>query len=191
MTKWIIAVGVVLALVGILLWQLFGDGPSAPTIATRRIDAGGKSLDDADVRPRSAKPSDQPADGGGAASEPELISVHSEEYHHRLDTGFPDKFRARAAGCYTGGGDGDRKLKLGYKLRSQSGMVSATDIRVIESNIGDAALERCLIQAVQDEQFHAEDMPDFEEEGDLFIRLRALKKYKSVEEQIREKQRNR
>ena len=33
-------------------------------------------------------------------------------------------------------------------------------------------------------------MPDFQEDGELFIRLRTLKKYKSAEEQVREKERN-
>lgn len=190
MTKWIIAVGVVLALLGVLLWQVMNPSKAARP-SKRPGDAGVvASRSDADVRPRN-RPADAAVEDvdDSTGEGPVLLSENSPQFIDQVDTIIPNQFRAKASKCYTGPLD-DRKLKLAYRLRIINGRVSATNIRVKNSTIADPALERCLIAAVREASFTRETMPDFEEDEELFIRLRTLKKYKPVEEQIRQKERN-
>jgi hypothetical protein len=69
-------------------------------------------------------------------------------------------------------------LKIKYRLRIVNGVVHASDVRPYKSEL-DKKLEECMLNAVRQASWEAKDMPDFEEEQELFIRLRALKKYKT------------
>lgn len=96
-----------------------------------------------------------------------------------MDVVVPENFREALAPCYKGGLDGNLKLTITYQLHIVSGKIYATDVKVAKSEINDQALEQCMVTAVQQLSWTADDVPDWSEEQELFVRLRTLKKYES------------
>lgn len=96
-----------------------------------------------------------------------------------MDVVVPENFREALAPCYQGGLDGNLKLTLTYQLHIVSGKIYATNVKVAKSELNDRELELCMVTAVQQLSWTAEDVPDWSEEQELFVRLRTLKKYES------------
>ncbi len=189
MAKWFVAIGVLVVALGILLWQLAappetpelaGTNTSAKSLATSGASAGNdtkvssKQPTAIRVQPSEALPEDE-------EPEPELLVPGSEPFNDRLDVVIPNKFRDFASDCYEGGLHDDLKLKLIFQLNIKDKEVFATDIKILKSELP-KELEQCMITAVRDARWQAEDLPDWSEEHELFIRLRSLKKYKSRRE---------
>lgn len=187
MAKWFVAIGVIVIALGILLWQLAAPPKtSAPgTNAPARSLASGASAG-SDTKTNTKQPTAiraQPSETlpEPEESEPELLVPGSEPFNDRLDIVIPNKFRDFASDCYEGGLHDDLKLKLIFQLNIKDKEVFATDIKILKSELP-KELEQCMITAVRDARWSAEDLPDWSEEHELFIRLRSLKKYKSRRE---------
>lgn len=101
------------------------------------------------------------------------------EFGHRMDVVVTDNFREALAPCYKGGLDGNLKLTLTYQLHIVSGKHYATNVKVAKSELNNRELEDCMVAAVQEMSWAADDVPDWTEEQELFVRLRSLKKYES------------
>ena len=74
-------------------------------------------------------------------------------------------------------------------LHIEEDVISASKVKIENSTLGNGELEQCMLVAVQDTRWIAEDMPNFKEEQDLFVRMRSLDKYLSAEEQKEAKER--
>ncbi len=181
MAKWVLAVGGLVVLA--LLWKVCDSLQSpakAPVVAQPR---------DADVRlapmrhdarrtvTRTPRPA-PPTDGAPSRPGPAMIDPKSSAFSDRIDIVIADKFRGHIADCYKGGDDPDKVIKIKYTLRIVGGLVHATNVTAAESEL-DTRLEQCMLTAMRHANWRARDMPDFEEEEELFVRLRALKKYRS------------
>lgn len=177
--KWIVAAGVLLIAAVLLIWKLTAPSERRAQPA-RVIDAGVATAPPVDAPPlrgtRIVKTPGKPVDAGPAAKE-EKLDPKSEAFSRVLDVGIPDTLRAYAADCYKGGDDPDRKMKILYKLRIQNGAVWVTDVRADNTEI-DEKTAKCMVDAVEKANWRGDNLPDHTEEGELFIRLRALKKYK-------------
>lgn len=189
MAKWFVAIGVLVVALGILLWQLAAPPETPKPTGT---NASGKSLATSSASTGShtktginqptairAKPSETLPEQ--EESEPELLVPGTDAFGDRLDVVIPNKFRDFASDCYEGGLHDDLKLKLIFQLNIKNKEVFATDIKVLKSELP-KELEQCMIAAVRDSRWRADDLPDWSEEHELFIRLRSLKKYKSRRE---------
>ena len=165
---------------GILVWQLADTKPTqvvvpsydaTPTVAVSASDA-------APYKPRALKSDAAPDEVDETKYDPQ-----SEEFSHQVDVRIPDGFRASLARCDRKGMDPDAKITIRYRLHIEDGVVSASGVGVEKSNLGDTALEQCMVNSIQQARWLAEDMPDFAEDQHLFIRIRSLNKYLSKEEQ--------
>lgn len=184
MAKWLVAGAALLALIGVLLWQLAAS-PSQPAARVAVFDASpAPAVEPPPDAGRRAVKRAPAIDDAAPAERPELVDVTSEVGFRRIGQDIPDRFRAELVSCVDPARhDPNAKLKVGYKMQIVGGWVYASNVRLIESEIDDPAVIRCILRAVESTRFEMDDMPDFEEESELFIRVRSLKKYRSQEEQ--------
>lgn len=182
MIKWIIALGALIAALGAMVWQLSGKS-EAPEVEVPTFDAGLPAETPKIIAKRRTKePSTAPIDASAAPTEG-ILDPKSEEFSSQLDVGIPDKFRASLARCNRKNFDPDAKISLSYRLHIKSGVVSASNVQVESSDLGDPELEKCMVQAVEYARWEAPDLPDYTEDQDMFIRIRSLDKYLSKDEQ--------
>lgn len=188
MIKWFLAVGALAVVLGVLLWQLAAPPKTPNPIAARASDESlampASATQSADNKqPTAVRPrlNEAPSKPDEAEPKPELLVPGSDDFGDRLDIIIPNKYRDVASDCYEGGLDPDLKLKLLFQLHIKNNEVFATDIKILKSEVP-KELEECMISAVRESRWHFDDLPDWSEEHELFIRLRALKKYKSRRE---------
>jgi hypothetical protein len=132
------------------------------------------------VRPRALRRDAKDVEDAAVAK----FDPQSTEFSHEVDVSIPNNFKAKLARCDRKGMDPDAQITIGYSLHIEDGVVSASKVKVVKSDLDDAALEQCMVTAVDQARWVASDMPDFmEEDMDLIIRMRSLNKYLSTEEQ--------
>jgi hypothetical protein len=159
---------------GFALWLARGGDPPAPatTIATeapaavaqpspRAVVAGGGSA---------------PAATEGKAAPPKL-DPRSDAFRNRLDERIPTRLYAEAARCYKGGLQRDQRMDLTYRIRVSQGAVSIGDVRVTESTLGDSSLERCIHDKIVAMRWRDDELPDLEENDDLYMRVAGFSSY--------------
>lgn len=181
MIKWLVVIVALLGALGGVLWKLSA-GSEPPEVNVPTFDAG-PSTTAPPVIAKRRKPG-QPSDAAPIAVVADgVLDPQSEEFSAQIDVGIPDRFRASLARCDRKGFDPDAKISLTYMLHIANGEVSASNVQIDKSDLGDRELETCMVQAVQEARWEAKDLPDFSEEQDLFIRIRSLDKYLSRDEQ--------
>lgn len=182
MSRWIIAVLVVFAGLGLVLYQLFARSGPEPVKVVIWDAAPAPKLTPADAAPY--RPRTPGTDAQTVASETEgQLDPQSEEFSREIDVGIPDRFRASLARCNRKGFDPDAKISISYTLTIKEGVVSASNVQIEESDLGDASLENCMVTSIQGVRFTAPELPDFSEDQDLFLRIRSLNKYLDQDEQ--------
>ena len=171
---------------GVLLWQLSTPPEPRPVLAsTSGAQDSSNNVSGSTGPVNKQGSSTAPRDNADSAEpdpeepEIEILVPGTSEFGHRMDVVVPENFREALAPCYKGGLDGNLKLTLTYQLHIVSGKIYATDVKVAENEINDRALVQCMVTAVQQLSWTAEDVPDWSEEQDLYVRLRTLKKYES------------
>jgi lipoate-protein ligase A len=123
------------------------------------------------TRTTDGAPDEVPLDG---------LAANPDELQGRVDVVVPRKIRGLAADCYDGGLDPDLTIKVNFRLRVLRGKLFTQNVHIEKSELGDhPELERCIVAAVERAEWRDDDMPDFDEDQELFIRLRTLKKYKN------------
>jgi hypothetical protein len=110
------------------------------------------------------------------------LDPRSETFRELVDEVIPRRFYGAAARCYKGGLDRDRKLRLSVKYRVVSGEVSVADVKILHSTMGDEELEACILEQVRASRWRDERMPNWEEEDEILIRVRGLKRYLQPDE---------
>lgn len=191
MAKWIaVAAGVGLLLI-LVLWKLTAppDEDKKKRPIAEKVEPTGPTPMPKFGKKVVKKPQKKQPDGGIALAPVEKLDPKSEEFNRRIDVGITDRLRAHAALCYKGGGDPDAKLKIFYRLRIENNKAWVTDVKLENHGI-DAAVARCMVDKVERATWNPKDMPDFTTpENDremLFVRLRALKKYKDRYKELRQ-----
>jgi hypothetical protein len=182
MGKWVIALVALVGVMGILIWQLDSDGP--PKIEVPTYDGGPTvapvASDARPLKPRVLRGDAKKGEDAAVAK----YDPQSVEFSREVDVSIPNNFRAKLARCERKGVDPDAQITISYTLHIDQGVVSASNVRVAKSDLGDATLEQCMVTAVDQARWVASDMPDFmEEDTDLIIRMRSLNKYLSEDEQ--------
>ena len=120
----------------------------------------------------------EPSTADTAEKKPEILDEDSKEFQYRVEVDIPDKLRAAGASACDLDLTSDNKVHFSYRLQVVSGQVSVADVKLTKSEVNDVT-EQCLRNAIETATWKVDDMADFEEENDLFIRLRTMRKYKT------------
>ncbi len=109
------------------------------------------------------------------------LNPDSEEFIYRVEVQIPDRLRAAGADACDIDFTSDAKLKFSYRLNVVGGRVSVENLTVVSSEVSDVT-EQCLRNAIEAATWTVDDMDDFHEDSDLFLRMRAMRKYESRKE---------
>lgn len=109
------------------------------------------------------------------------IDINSDAFFVRFDELVPQLTTRNAAKCYTGGlgrVHRNQKVKLAFKDTIKNGVVTITDVKVVESTISDQALIDCFVREVQGTSWSDDGLPDWTQDDELVIRPeRGMKKF--------------
>lgn len=109
------------------------------------------------------------------------IDINSDAFFIRFDELVPQLTTRNAAKCYTGGLNRvhrNQKVKLSFKDTIKNGVVTITDVKVVESTINDQALIDCFVREVQGTTWNDDGLPDWQQDDELVIRPeRGMKKF--------------
>jgi hypothetical protein len=184
------AIGAVLIVLGVLLWQVTRDdapvtaaqADSAPAVARAPSEAGAPGGGPprraapaiTDARPMEIELPEDPEEFTG------VFRPKTAEFWDHVDA-YPHRLLGFVSDCYKGGEDPKAKLKLSYRLSVVNRVVQVRDVKVVESTLKDATLEDCFVRSIQGARFDDAQMPDFEspeqDPEDLLIRIETLRPY--------------
>lgn len=190
--KWVALAAAIVAAAAAWLWHASAASDDKPGTAAQRVRAQadrpvpvarGKSLDrpDEDYQQLTPDVKDDP-DRPQIEEAPEgPIKKYSDEFWERVDEVYSRQLLGFAADCYHGGKDRKQKLKLSYFLDIAGGKVTVRDVKVVDSTLGDATLERCMVKAVGAAHWDDPRMPDWTSDPTqaehLLIRVETLKRF--------------
>jgi hypothetical protein len=104
------------------------------------------------------------------------LAPGSEGLRRRLDDQIPARLSAEAAHCYHAGLPPDGRFDVTYHLRIRGGDVSIASLSANENTLGDGAAERCIHDRILAAKWHDDELPDLEEDDDLYLRAGALER---------------
>ncbi|MEZ4358875.1 MAG: hypothetical protein R3B48_01755 [Kofleriaceae bacterium] len=111
------------------------------------------------------------------------LDPKGQEFFLTFDEMIAPRLTKEAADCYKGGLHRDLKIKFGFVSHIRDGRVTIRDVKILEDNLGDAALSRCMLEKVSNFASWKDDaFPDWEQEDEVLIRIRSLKKYQQEED---------
>ena len=117
----------------------------------------------------SAQPSSRPAPG--------KLDPRGDRFRNRVDEQIPQRLYNVASRCYKGGLQRDQRLDLTYRLHVKDGAVTIGDIKTTESTINDPQLERCIKDKIATQTWRDDELPDMDEEDDLYMRAAGWQSY--------------
>ncbi len=187
MAKWIGAGVVLLVLVGALLWPSSPESHRPKTTQARATQGDGDTAGATNdvVRPIIRSASSPPNTPSPANEQPDaaaMIDPKSEEFLQAIEEVAPARFRGEMAKCDYRKLDPNAKVRIHYRLRIINGQVLATDVRVGESEIEDADVQQCFVRAMQNTQWQSSDLPDYDQEEELLVRVRMLDKFRDYDD---------
>ncbi len=184
------AVGLAIV-IAILYWKLSESSDTREHLRGAEPQSAVKSLQPVELglshvsKPiESVGPASRPADApspADVAPAKEHLNPESEEFIYRVEVQIPDRLRAAGADACDLDFTSDAKLKFSYRLNVVGGRVSVENLKVVSSEVSDVT-EQCLRNAIEAATWTVDDMDDFHEDSELFLRMRALRKYESRKE---------
>ena len=105
------------------------------------------------------------------------LDAKSEAFFDKLDMEVPRTLYRKALHCYKDGSDKDQKIKFLYKMRSINSEVQITETKVVANTLTDDSTSECIQLAIKNAVWKDEEMPDYEGDDELLIRLGAFKKF--------------
>jgi len=154
-----------------------GDAPSPASVA-------GKTVPTVTATATATSASNPPWQHTAASSAqaPTPASVRKldprgDRFRNRVDEQIPQRLYNVASRCYKGGLERDQRLDLTYRIRVQNGAVTISDVKTTESTINDAQLERCIKDKIAAQTWRDDELPDMEEEDDLYMRAAGWQSY--------------
>ena len=109
------------------------------------------------------------------------VDPASDAFTYRFDEQVTPQLTMNAAKCYTGGLNRvhrNQKTKLNLKLKIKDGVVTVSDVKMVETTIADKALNDCFIREVAKTTWTDEQLPDWAQDEELVLRPeRGMKKF--------------
>lgn len=179
MGKLLAAGGVVLVVLAVLLLHLM-KGTTEVDAAPPPAPVAVKPVDSIPAQPHVLAP--QPVvNAENVDVKPGQVNPYSRAWQGVFDDPHPKKLLKDAAKCYAGGINRvarDAKLKLTFKDKIVNGVVTVTDVKVIDDTLNNKALSDCFIGRVKAFSWHSDELPNWEQDDMLLIRPeRGMKKY--------------
>jgi hypothetical protein len=148
--------------------------------------AAPKDIETAEALPTRAAPlrvgQVPPTTAGAPSGPPERLQLKDDRLRARLDENIPDRLYAAAAHCYTGGLKRDQRLDLTYRLHVNDSEVTVSDVKVTANTLDNPALERCIRDRVLKAHWRDEELPDLDEEDDLYMRVAGFQRFLAAAE---------
>jgi hypothetical protein len=179
MGKWL-AIGV-LALIAVLvvMWQQLDSSSATPvvsvaaqvTVAPEKIAAV----------PAPAKPAPE-AVAEPASDKPQKLDPQSDEFFYKHDEVVVPNLMRSAVKCWENIDNKanyhrNQSMTIRFKQKIVNGTVTIHDLKIDGSTIKDAALEACFVQQIRNTTWHDDALPDWEQEDEITLGPRTLKKY--------------
>jgi hypothetical protein len=179
MSRWI-AAGLLFAIAGIAMFIFSTSSTPSAAPVPKTSKAAVVEQGEVYVRPAVVEPT-APAKKiveDVVETPPGKLDPKSAEFIELIDDIIPRRLYGTVTDrCYNGNAPDHEKIKIGIRARSVSGMFMVTEAHVMKSNISDKQMEECILTAVKGASWPAEEMPDWEDEDELFIRLGSMTKY--------------
>jgi hypothetical protein len=178
--KWLAALALVVAALLVLLFLQLHEDVKPDAVASKEpvTVQPVKQVAAADSRTGLAAAAAQVQE---ATNKAEKVDINSDAFFIRFDELVPQLTTRNAAKCYTGGlgrVHRNQKVKLSFKDTIKNGVVTITDVKVVESTIGDLALIDCFVREVAATTWTDEGLPDWSQDDELVIRPeRGMKKF--------------
>jgi hypothetical protein len=155
------------------LWLARGGDPPAPAprdaTPASAVMAPRAPLPQPHVAARSAQSSASPPVG--------KLDPRGDRFRNRVDEQIPSRLYGVASHCYKGGLQRDQRLDLTYRIHVKDGAVTIGDIKTVESTINDGMLERCIRDKLATQSWRDDELPDMDEEDDLYMRAAGWQSY--------------
>jgi hypothetical protein len=177
MAKWLAAATVAVLALLALLWMQIRE-PAA-------VVAPAKPREVAAPAPAAISNAEQLAIAAQKVREAQAqsgkIDPASDAFTYRFDEQVTPQLTMNAAKCYTGGLNRvhrNQKTKLDMKLQIKNGVVTVSDVKIVETTIADKALNDCFVREVAKTTWTDEQLPDWAQDEELVIRPeRGMKKF--------------
>jgi len=175
MKKLAVAAAAVLALLAVLLLQTRAPAAEAVSVPAWKATSAATTSEQRIAELRRIR-------AASAATVPAgKLDPRSDAFFYRFDEAVPPALTAAAAKCYTGGLQRvhrNAKVKLGYQITIENGVLAIADVRVLESTVNNEALEACFVAAVAKVSWRDDALPDWAQHDELVIRPeRGMKKF--------------
>lgn len=178
MARWLAAATVAVLALLALLWMQIREPAAAVAPAKARevaAPAAQAAITNADQLAIAAQKVRE------AQAQSGKIDPASDAFTYRFDEQVTPQLTMNAAKCYTGGLSRvhrNQKTKLDMKLHIKNGVVTVSDVKIVETTIADKALNNCFVREVAKTTWTDEQLPDWSQEEELVIRPeRGMKKF--------------
>ncbi len=176
MAKWLAAGTVALVALLALLWMQIREPAAAVTAPKQEVaQAQPQQLTNAHDLAIAAQ---KVREAEGASGK---VDPASDAFTYRFDEQVTPQLTMNAAKCYTGGLNRvhrNQKTKLAMKLQIKNGVVSVSDVKMVETTICDKALNDCFMREVAKTTWTDDALPDWAQDEELVIRPeRGMKKF--------------
>lgn len=185
--KWLGVAALALIAILIVMWQQVDDSeatPSAPVpqpAAAPQLAQAAAPAPAPAVAPAPAEAEESPAP---AAAEPEKYDPQSDEFFYKHDEVVIPNVMRSAVKCWEALDPAKQKLfhrnqsiVIRFKQKIVNGTVTMHDAQIERSSIKDPALESCFFNQVLATTWHDDKLPDWEQDDEVKISPRVLKKY--------------
>lgn len=178
MNRWLAAGTVIVIALLALLWMQIREPSAAPVVTASNKPEVAAPV----AKPRAAAELAAVAQKiASAENKPQKLDPASDAFFYKFDEQVPPALTLEAAKCYTGGLRSvhrNAKVKLGYTIKIKDGVLSVSDVKVIESTVNDKALEDCFAREVAKVTWKDDELPDWSQNDELVIRPeRGMKKF--------------
>jgi hypothetical protein len=185
MKRWVVLGALIAAGLVFFMMRQLGSTSSVATAAKPAAEYAKAVLPPPPVFPdpaavREEEPEPEPPKPGEPVKK---LDPKSTEFFQRFDEMIAPHLTREAAACYNGGKQRDQKIKFGFTAKIRDGRVTIREVKVLTDTLDDKALANCMLEKVSNYAKWQDDaFPDWEQEDEVLIRIRALKKYKQEED---------
>jgi len=181
MGKWLLGAGIALLVILLLLWRQLDS--SSATAAPHEAAAPEVAAPKATSPAAKPAPAEQVAVAAPAPADdkPKKMDPNSDDFFFKHDEMVVPRVSREAVKCIEGHtektDDRNKSVVIKFKQHVRDGKVQLTDVEIERSTLTDPALEACFLQQVRNTSWTDAAMPDWDQEDQVKLGFRQLKKY--------------
>lgn len=182
MGKWLAGAGLVLLVILLLLWRQLDTSSATPAPKEAPAPAPVAAVPAPSTReaPVQVAQADTPAPAAGSG-EVKKMDPESDDFFFKHDEMVVPRLSREAVKCIEGhvekADDRNKNVVIKFKQHVRNGKVEITDVEVERSTLTDPALQACFLQQIRNAGWTDAAMPDWDQEDQIKLGFRQLKKY--------------